>query len=118
MTLSTYENMNVHLNKEDGIHIKSGRDLEEKMLLRYVASENVQIRMESFIQEDNAIVFGCAGLRGIMDHTFSCNNLTAFLFGEICTVNGHGDFGNLMLSKLRITVKEGTDLNSPIIIRQ
>lgn len=103
MTLSTYENINVHLNKNDGINIKSGRDLEEKMLLRYVAPEDVQARMESFIREEGAIVFGCAGLRGIMNHTFSCDNLVAFLFGEICSINGHSDFGNLMLSKLRVT---------------
>lgn len=28
-----------------------------------------------------------------------------FFFGEICTVNGHADFGNLMLSRLRIERK-------------
>ena len=45
---------------------------------------------------------GARGLRGIMDHPFRAEGFGGFLFGEICTVNGHGDFGNLMLSRLRI----------------
>jgi hypothetical protein len=28
--------------------------------------------------------------------------LGLFLFGEVCTVNGKAEFGNLMLSKLQI----------------
>ena len=102
ITFSTAENVNAHLNRNDGVNIRSGRDLAHTMLLRYVKTEEVQEKIERFYQERDTIVFGCAGLRGIMDHPFRAEGFGGFLFGEICTVNGHGDFGNLMLSRLRI----------------
>jgi len=73
------------------------------MLLRYVHPERVQERMEHFYEDADAIIFGCAGLRGIMEHTHDASGFGGYFFGEICTVNGHSDFGNLMLSKIRIS---------------
>jgi hypothetical protein len=102
ITFSTKENVNAHLNRNDGVNIRSGRDLTRRMLLRYVRPEEVQEKIERFYQQKDAIIFGCAGLRGIMDHPFHAEGFGGFLFGEICTVNGRGDFGNLMLSRLRI----------------
>ena len=102
ITFSTLEGINAHLNRNDGVNIRSGRDLQPRMLLRYVEPDEVQEKIESFYSEKDAIIFGCAGLRGIMDSTFSAESFGGFFFGEICTVNGHADFGNLMLSRLRI----------------
>ncbi len=102
ITFSTLEGINAHLNKSDGVNIRSGRDLQPKMILRYAEADEVQERIELFYSEKDAILFGCAGLRGIMEHSFDAAGFGGFLFGEICTVNGHADFGNLMLSRLRI----------------
>jgi hypothetical protein len=102
ITFSTKENVNAHLNRNDGVNIRSGRDLTRRMVLWYVRPEEVQEKIERFYQQKDAIIFGCAGLRGIMDHPFHAEGFGGFLFGEICTVNGRGDFGNLMLSRLRI----------------
>ena len=102
ITFSTLEGINAHLNKSDGVNIRSGRDLQPKMILRYAEADEVQKRIELFYGEKDAILFGCAGLRGIMEHSFDAAGFGGFLFGEICTVNGHADFGNLMLSRLRI----------------
>ena len=102
LTFSTLEGINAHLNRNDGVNIRSGRDLEHRMLLRYVEPEEVQKKIEAFYQKEDSLVFGCAGLRGILNHGFSAAGFGGFLFGEICTVNGHADFGNLMLSRLRI----------------
>jgi len=104
LTLSDEMHVNAHLSCDNGI-IKSGRDVKEKMLLRYVDHGTVYDRMREFYDDPDAIVFGCAGLAGLLDKPLDTNSLGLFLFGEVCTVNGVAEFGNLMLSKLIIQPK-------------
>ena len=104
LTISDHLNINAHLSCVDGV-IKSGRDVHEKMILRYVPHENVYNAMHSFYDDENAIVFGCAGLSGLLDKPLRTKSLGLFLFGEVCTVGGISEFGNLMLSKLIIKKK-------------
>ena len=104
LTLSDMNNINAHLSCTDGI-IKSGRDLQETMLLRYVDHNDVYDRIRAFYDDDSAIVFGCAGLSGLLDNPLDTKSLGLFLFGEVCTVDGYVQFGNLMLSKLVIEEK-------------
>lgn len=104
LTLSDERNINAHLSLSDG-KIKSGRDLQETMLLRYVPHETVYDAMQTFYDDSNAIIFGCAGLSGLLDRPLATKSLGLFLFGEVCYVDGVAEFGNLMLSKLRITQK-------------
>lgn len=104
LTISDLRNVNAHLSCIDGV-IKSGRDVHEKMILRYVPHEKVYDAMRAFYEDDNAIVFGCAGLSSLLDKPLNTKSLGLFLFGEVCTVDGEAEFGNLMLSKLVITKK-------------
>lgn len=104
LTFSDLKNVNAHLSMVDGV-IKSGRDVDEKMLLRYIPHEKVYESIRSFYDDDDAIVFGCAGLSGILDKPLDTKSLGLFLFGEVCYVDGVSEFGNLMLSKLIITEK-------------
>ncbi len=104
LTLSDMRNVNAHLSCVDGT-IKSGRDVQERMLLRYVPHEQVYEAMRSFYDDPDAIVFGCAGLSGLLDRPLETPSLGLFLFGEVCTVEGVAEFGNLMLSKLVIQPK-------------
>lgn len=104
LTLSDESNVNAHLSRVDGV-IKSGRDLQNKMILRYVPHEDVYAQMEEFYNDPNAIVFGCAGLSGLLDQPLNTDSLGLFLFGEVCCVDGVSEFGNLMLSKLLIQKK-------------
>lgn len=101
LTLSDMRSVNAHLSMDNGV-IKSGRDVCEKMLLRYVAHEKVYDTMRKFYDDPDAIVFGCAGLSGLLDKPLDTNSLGLFLFGEVCTVDGVAELGNLMLSKLVI----------------
>ena len=102
VTLSTKDHINAHLSEKDGV-ILSGRDLEEHMLLRCVPKGKEQELIESFYQEkENAVIFGCAGLKRLLTGPFACKSTGAFLFGEICSFDGKSDFGNLMLSRLMI----------------
>ena len=104
LTLSDLQDVNAHLSKADGV-IKSGRDLQEQMILRYVPQETVYDKMSAFYDDPDAIVFGCAGLSGLLEKPLSPPSLGLFLFGEVCTVDGVSEFGNLMLSKLVIKKK-------------
>ena len=102
LTLSDMDNVNAHLSCVEG-KIKSGRDVHSEMILRYVDHEKVYGTMRAFYDDPDALVFGCAGLSGLLDKPLDTTSLGLFLFGEVCTVNGKSEFGNLMLSKLKIT---------------
>lgn len=104
LTLSDLNGINAHLSEVDGkIHV--GRDLQKRMLLRYVPEKDVYSRMTEFYDDENAIIFGCAGLKGILPDKLQTKGMGLFMFGEVCTLDGISEFGNLMLSKLRVLNK-------------
>lgn len=105
LTISDLDHVNAHLSCVNGV-IKSGRDVNETMILRRVDHAKVYDAMYAFYDDPDAIVFGCAGLSGLLDKPLNTPSLGLFLFGEVCTVNGNAEFGNLMLSKLVIHKKE------------
>ena len=102
VTLTDPLGVNAHLSCEGG-KLVSGRDLCPQMTLRLAKPETVLPRMQAFYDDADALIFGCAGLKGILPAELHSPGLGLFLFGEVCTVNGQAEFGNLMLSKLRIT---------------
>lgn len=104
LTFSDSLGVNAHLSVADG-KLVSGRDLENTMLLRFARPESVYRRMNDFYHDDAAIVCGCAGLKGILPKPLQLGGCGLFLFGEVCSVGLDARFGNLMLSKLRITEK-------------
>ena len=104
LTLSDMDDVNAHLSCPDG-QIRSGRDLCKQMKLRYIEHARVYDTIRAFYDDKDAIVFGCAGLSGLLDKPLDTKSLGLFLFGEVCTVGNKAEFGNLMLSKLKITEK-------------
>ena len=75
------------------------------MYLRYVQEEKVQERMRAFYDDRDAIIFGCAGLKGILKEALHTEGIGLFMFGEVCTKGEVSEFGNLMLSKIRVLKK-------------
>lgn len=104
ITFATKAGINAHLSYQDG-KIISGRDLHEVMDLRMVKKDDVQLQIQAFYQDDNAIIFGCAGLRGILPKPFTTDSVGLFMFGEVCYAECKADFGNLMLSKIQFIKK-------------
>lgn len=104
LTLADTFGINAHLSIRDG-RLFSGRDLSDKMVLRYLPKEKAQERIQAFYDDENAIVFGCAGLKQTLTAGICTNALGLFMFGEVCTINSHSDFGNLMLSKIKFIKK-------------
>ena len=99
LTFSDKNGVNAHLSIVDG-KICSGRDLCENMLLRFVSPDDVDSRMRAFYNDPNAIVFGCAGLKGILHDKLNTDGVGLFMFGEVCSNENMSEFGNLMLSKI------------------
>lgn len=104
LTCSDLNGINAHLCLQKN-RVKSGRDLERTMALRYVGQEAVFEAIQSFYEDQNAIIFGCAGLLGLLEREIKTESLGLFLFGEVCYRNAQVDFGNLMLSKIRFIKK-------------
>ena len=104
-TLSDDLGVNAHLSR-NGQMIVSGRDLEREMLIRYVRKADVYKSVYDFYNDtEDAIVFGCAGLKGITGELPPVKSLGLYLYGEICMVGNQSVFGNLMLSKLKLIKK-------------
>ena len=100
-TLSDLQGINAHLSF-DGQYVRSGRDLTPEMIARYVKPEEVYNAVLDFYNDDeNTIVFGCAGLKSITGELPEIDSLGLYMFGEICTTEQGAEFGNLMLSKIR-----------------
>lgn len=102
LTLADALGINAHLSIADG-KLCAGRDLRERMTLRYAPPETVYAAMQEFYAGAGSLVFGCAGLKGILPAPLQTDGLGLFMFGEVCTVDGQSEFGNLMLSKLTVT---------------
>lgn len=100
LTFSDLHGINAHLSCVDG-KLCAGRDLCPEMTLRYVAPEDVYDAMQDFYAAPDTLVFGCAGLKGILPKPLSEGAFGCFMFGEVCTMDGFSDFGNLMLSGLQ-----------------
>ena len=104
LTFSDKNGVNAHLSLVDG-KICSGRDLCEDMILRYVSPDDVDSRMRAFYSDGDAIVFGCAGLKGILQGKLVTEGVGLFMFGEVCSNDKMSEFGNLMLSKVVLKKK-------------
>ena len=101
MTLSDLNGVNAHMSM-NGKRLVSGRDLCDEMILRYVDKGDVYPQMNTFYNDPNALVFGCAGLKGILEQDIMLDTMGMFMFGEVATMDGKPEFGNLMLSKVVI----------------
>ncbi len=104
VTFATREGVNVHLSCSDR-KIRSGRDLVRTMDLRKANKDGVDVQIQGFYQDKDAIVSGCAGLKGMLASELVTELVGLFMFGEVCCLYGKADFGNLMLSKSKIIEK-------------
>ena len=103
ITFSDVSGRTVHVSF-DGERLHTGADLpaDGRLVLRTVTRPEVARRLAAFCSEPNALVFGCAGLRGLLDAplTVGEGTLTGFMFGELVTLDGQPKFGNLMAVRL------------------
>lgn len=105
-TFSNENECNIHCSvSKDGL--KSGANLPKnnRLISRLTDKESATKAIALFISSENALVFGCAGLRGLLkkEITSGENSLAGFLFGELVTLKDESMFGNLMMVKFSNT---------------
>ena len=103
ITFSDAQGRNLHV-WISGDHLYTGANLpsEGPLFLRTVEKTAVAGKLDKFCFAPNSIVFGCAGLRGLIDKPLAVgtDGLAGFMFGELVTLGGQAQFGNLMASRL------------------
>jgi hypothetical protein len=103
VTFSDSNGRNVHCSFA-GESLQTGADLPTQgpLLLRTVNRAAVAERLKEFCAVPNALVFGCAGLRSLLDGPFTIapGSLVGFMFGELMPIAGRPQFCNLMAVRL------------------
>jgi hypothetical protein len=103
LTVSDLSGRNLHVTV-DGACLHTGADLpaDGRLQTRQVARADVATRLTAFCAEPGALVFGCAGLRSLLDAPLPVapGTLVGFLFGEVVMLDGRAQFGNLMAARL------------------
>jgi hypothetical protein len=94
---------NLHVSRA-GECLQTGADLppDGRLSLRITPRAAVAAHLGRFCSPPEALVFACAGLRGLLDATLPVaeGTLVAFMYGEVVTLGGHAQIGNLMASRL------------------
>ncbi len=103
ITFSDTDGRNIHCGL-CGSELRSGANLpvDRRLALRTVSRADAAARLAAFCAVPNALVFSCAGLRGLLDAplTVAPGTLVGFMFGELVTVADRPQFGNLMAARL------------------
>jgi hypothetical protein len=103
ITFSDVSGRNMHVSF-DGDRLHTGADLpaDGRLELRTVSRADAAQRLAAFCAVPNALVFGCAGLRSLLDAPLPVapKTLVDFMFGELVTLDGGPQFGNLMAARL------------------
>ena len=104
ITFSDANGRNLHCSIS-GTSLQVGADLpaDGLLILRTISPPEVTEKLRQFCAEPNTLVFGCAGLRSLLEVPFEIGSgsLAGFMFGELITLQGEPLFGNLMASRLR-----------------
>ena len=74
----------------------SGLDLEDTMLLNCIDNADVYKSMVAFYDDNDAIVFGCIGLKVLLETKMKADAIGLFMFGEVCPLPLGGKYGNLL----------------------
>lgn len=113
LTFSDAGGRNIHC-RFDGEELHTGADLpaDGRLACRLVSRAEVAKRLAEFCAVSDALVFGCAGLRSLLDAPLpvAAGSLVGFMFGELVTLDGHSQFGNLNVVRLAPLSRKGTSL--------
>lgn len=103
VTFSDAGGRNIHCSLA-GETLRSGANLpaDGRLTLRTVSRAQAAARLAEFGSVPNTLVFGCAGLRGLLDAPLPVapGTLVGFMFGELVTLDGRPQFGNLLAARL------------------
>jgi hypothetical protein len=105
LTFSDRNERNLHFSIAGNV-LHSGADLPEDniLVMRNLIKNHVEEKVSDFISDERSLIFGCAGIRSLIEKPLLTgrNSLVGFMFGEIVNFDHKAAFGNLMLTKLKI----------------
>jgi hypothetical protein len=83
-----------------------GANLPDKKILtlNYISHKKAVEKLKIFIDDTDSLIFGCAGIRSLINENVFTGNksLAGFMFGEIVKCGEKVELGNLMLTKLKV----------------
>lgn len=105
LTFSDRNERNLHFSIAGNL-LHSGADLPEDdiLVMRNIIKNKVEEKVSDFISDERSLIFGCAGIRSLIENPLLTgrNSLAGFMFGEIVAFDNKAAFGNLMLTKIKI----------------
>ncbi len=100
---------NMHLVDQGGCYaVGANLPADRKVEMRHVTYELAYDRMKAFYQSPASIIFGCAGLKGLLgdkSYLAASGTVGLFMFGEVMTNQGGPQFANLSLSRMEFKKK-------------
>lgn len=96
---------NLHCSiKNDNLFAGANLPKDNLLSLNLISHEKATEKLCKFISSNDSLIFGCAGIRSLIDEPFFTGerSLAGFMFGEIVTCGKQPELGNLMLTKLKI----------------
>jgi len=105
VTFCDKNDRNIHFSKAgNSLHAGANLPDDDILFLRILNNNHIEERVASFMSDNRALIFGCAGIRSLIKIPILTgnNSLAGFMFGELVMLNHTPMFGNLMLAKLRV----------------
>jgi len=103
LTFSDLNGRNLHCSLAgECLHVGADLPAQGGLFLRTITPAQVAQQLNNFCEEPNAVVFACAGLRGLVNAPpgIGKDTLVGFMFGELVTLANRPQFGNLMVARL------------------
>jgi hypothetical protein len=108
LTFSDRNERNLHFSIV-GNSMHAGAILPDDNILhlRLISEKDAEERVADFITDKRSLIFGCAGIRSLIQKPLytGANSLAGFMFGEIVSQNNKAILGNLMLAKIKMLEK-------------
>jgi hypothetical protein len=105
LVLASPEGWNLHASPEGEFALHMGTNLPcgGELMVRMISDGAATERVTAFCNNENTLVFGCAGLQSLLVKPVQPGDstLAGYLHGEVITVNGSPRFTNLMMSGLK-----------------
>jgi len=105
LCFSDHNRRNLHCSIKNG-NLFAGANLPKDNLLslNLISPEKAVEKLRKFISTNDSLIFGCAGIRSLIDEPVYTGkrSLAGFMFGEIVNCGKQAELGNLMLTKLKI----------------
>jgi hypothetical protein len=119
ITICDSQGRNMHVSfAGEWLHTGADLPIAGSLVIRIVTRSDASQRLAAFCSVPSALVFACAGLRRLIDMPIEVapGTLVGFMFGELVTLVGRPQFGNLMAAGLVPAEGDHKELPAPMLL--